>query len=264
MRKIYRKPHRIKRKKSIIHNRFFRLGILFFILAFLLFYSFTFFNFFQIKKIIILGETISEETAKEIKLTVEENINKKILSLFHTKSIFLANSSQLTKNILDDFPEIFSIKISKDFPDVLNISVDKREGVAVFSSGEQNFLIDKEGIIFDFALSEDLSLNITNNQKIGPFTLGEKVIKEDLLSQILKVQSKLQEDSDIFAAEFFLISEERINVKTSEGWEIYFNPKKDLDWQLTELNLVLERKIPKAKRGDLEYIDLRFSRVYYK
>ena len=61
-----------------------------------------------------------------------------------------------------------------------------------------------------------------------------------------------------------IVSEERLNVKTSEGWEIYFNTADDLDWQVQELALVLEKQITPEKRRNLEYIDLRFSRVYYK
>ena len=60
------------------------------------------------------------------------------------------------------------------------------------------------------------------------------------------------------------VSEKRLNTKTSEGWEIYFNLKGDLNWQITELGLVSEKQIPLEDRGELEYIDLRFSRVYYK
>ena len=65
-------------------------------------------------------------------------------------------------------------------------------------------------------------------------------------------------------AELFLISEERINIQTSDGWTVYFNPKGDISWQITELSLVLAKQIPPEKRGELDYIDLRFSRIYFK
>ena len=61
-----------------------------------------------------------------------------------------------------------------------------------------------------------------------------------------------------------LVSNSRFNAKTQEGWEIYFNPKENLDWQLTELALVLKQKIPPDERKNLEYIDLRFNKVYIK
>jgi len=59
--------------------------------------------------------------------------------------------------------------------------------------------------------------------------------------------------------EVSIISEERLNAKTSEGWEIYFNLEGDINWQLTKLGAVLEKEIPPEKRENLEYIDLRFG-----
>jgi len=55
-----------------------------------------------------------------------------------------------------------------------------------------------------------------------------------------------------------------LDAETTEGWTVRFNLKGDLDWQVTELRLALEKQISPEKRKSLEYIDLRFSRVYYK
>ncbi len=41
--------------------------------------------------------------------------------------------------------------------------------------------------------------------------------------------------------------------------DLNFDLKNSIDWQMTKLNLVLEKEIPPEKRGDLEYIDLRFG-----
>ncbi len=65
----------------------------------------------------------------------------------------------------------------------------------------------------------------------------------------------------VLVEEISVISEERINVKTSQGWEIYFNPKKDLEWQLRKLGADLDEFIPLEKRKDLEYIELRFGNL---
>jgi len=55
-----------------------------------------------------------------------------------------------------------------------------------------------------------------------------------------------------------------LDVKTAEGWEIYFNLEENLSWQLTQLYLLLERKISPEERRTLQYIDLRFNKIYYK
>jgi len=89
--------------------------------------------------------------------------------------------------------------------------------------------------------------------------LGNKVIEKEFLSSILDTESKLENNLKIPVEEVLVVSDERINLKTSEGWEIYLNPKGDVDWQLTKLSEVLEKEIPLEKRGNLQYIELRFG-----
>ena len=121
----FRKPHRIKRKKPILKNRFFWLGILIFVFVVSLSYFLFFSEIFQLEKIIVTGE---EKVSKEdIKLVVEEKIEKKIL-FFKTKSIFLVNISEIKKDILGGFPQIAEVEIKRSFPDALNIVVVERLG----------------------------------------------------------------------------------------------------------------------------------------
>ena len=50
---------------------------------------------------------------------------------------------------------------------------------------------------------------------------------------------------------------------TKEGWRILLDLKENMEWQQTKLQLVLEQKIPLEKRGELQYIDLRFGDQAY-
>jgi len=84
------------------------------------------------------------------------------------------------------------------------------------------------------------------------------MIERDYLEKILKIQKYLFEELKLGTKEFLVFSQ-RLNVKTDEDWEIYFDPRGDLNWQLTKLNSVLKEKIPPEKRKDLEYIELRFG-----
>ena len=78
------------------------------------------------------------------------------------------------------------------------------------------------------------------------------------LSKILTIRDKIKSDFKILLEEFIL-DEEKLTVLVEDNWEIYFDLEGDVDWQLTKLNAVLEEKIPKDRRGDLEYIELRFG-----
>ena len=89
--------------------------------------------------------------------------------------------------------------------------------------------------------------------------LGDRVLEKELISAILEIESKLENDLKIPIEEVLVVSDERINIKTSDGWEIYLNPKGDIEWQLTKLRVDLEEEIPQERRKDLEYIELRFG-----
>jgi len=258
-RRIYRKPHRYKRKKSILKSRFFWLGIFALIVAGGIFYSLFFLEVFQVKKMIVNGD--DKVSKEDIEFLAGQRLESKIL-FFKTKSIFAVDLGQIKKDILDHFPQIAEVKASRGFFDAVNIIVIERQALAVWC-GERCFLLDGEGIIFEEVIEAQPDLVLIKNES-GINELGEKVIEKELLSQVLEIKAQVEGNTGILVKEAFLASEERLNMKTAEGWEIYFNLKGDLGWQITELALVLEKQIPSEQRNKLEYIDLRFSRVYYK
>lgn len=257
----FRKPYRIKRKKSILRNRFFWLGILVLVIVGAFFYFLFFSETFQIKRIIITGE---EKVSKEgLKLLIEKKLENEIL-FFKTKSIFLINSNEIKNDILDNFPQIAEVEVSRGLPDALNIVAIERSGLAVWCQGDRCFLVDNGGVIFEESSPETDLPKILDRQDIDSFNLGEKVIEENILASIFDIKKQLKGNLKINIEEFIIPNLGRLNVKITEGWEVYFNLKEDIGWQLTKLNLVLEEEIPPEKRGDLEYIDLRFTRVFYK
>ena len=81
-----------------------------------------------------------------------------------------------------------------------------------------------------------------------------------MLSKILIIFSGL-ENLSIKTKEIIIVSDERINVTTIDDWDIYFDQKKDLDWQITKLKVNLEKNIPPERKGELEYIELRFGNL---
>ncbi len=255
--KTFRKPYRIKKQKSIISYRFFWLGILIFVILSSIFYFLFFSQTFQVEKIIVTGE---EKVAKEdLKLLVEKKLEKKIL-FFKTRNIFLVNLNEIKEDILNNFPQIAEVEISRGLPDALNIIAVERFGLAVWCQGEQCFLLDNEGVIFEEIFDIDpKAFQIKNLAQVSELKLGDKVIEKEKLNQVLDIKSKLRDNLKIPLTAVTTVSGDRFNVETSEGWEIYFNPEGDMEWQLTKLRAVLEEGILPENRKNLEYIELRFG-----
>jgi len=264
----YRKPHRIRRKRSPLRSRFFWITLLIIIFLGIAFYFAIFSKVFQIKEIIITGN--KKIQAQDLENLIREKINQRLL-FFSTKSIFLINSEKIVNSILEKFPQAEETALKRKLPATLIFEIQERTPVAIWcqarlsfpsenfgGQGEKCFFVDKFGIIFETGPENyDLVIKFQDETKDG--YLGEQIVKEEQIRSILEIQERLKTNLKIITKEFIIQNANRINVKTIEGWEIYFDLREDIDWQLTKLRLVLEKEIPAEKREKLEYIDLRFG-----
>ncbi len=260
--KKFRKPYRVKKRKSIFKNRFFWFSILILIVFGGIFYLICFYSFFQIKEIKISGN--QKVLTGDLENAIQSQIVRELIlggQKVSTKSIFLTNLGKLNEVILEKFPQISQINLTRRFPDILEAKIEERKPVAIFNHNDKYFFLDKEGIIFEKVLDVRDYLKIKSLNQNQYLNLGERAIKKELLSLILEIDSKLSEDFKIPLEEVLVISDERINAKTLEGWEIYFNPQKNIDWQLTKLKALLENYLLPENRANLEYIELRFGNL---
>lgn len=246
--KSYSKIHRYRKKRYMLKNRFFWLAslaltLVTFLVSFL-FFSGTF--LIEIEKVVVTGEQeVSEETIK---------------TLIPPQNIFLIDIQAIRMEILESFPQIAEVEISRGFPDSLNISVVERAPLTVWCQKDECFLLDDKGIIFKkTAVEAGDQRTLIRNLDDGEPNLGKRVIGEEELSKMLKVESLLESSLKIGVKEFMISSDDKLVALTEDGWEIYFSLTNDIDWQTTKLRAVLEEKIPQEDRRDLEYIDLRFG-----
>jgi len=234
----YRRSYRTRKKRSvfvIFKKKLFWL--IFFVLIVLsgLAYLFIFSSVFQIKNIAVLGT--EKTSAEKIRIIISNN----------AKNIFLADLKKINKMLLEKFPQIAKVDLDREFPSSLLAQIEERKPVAVLCNNEC-FFIDEQGVAFEKVYSIPSEMLLIKAQEIN----------QEQVNQILKIDAGLK----IPHEEILLVSEKRINIKTSEGWEIYFNPERDLEWQLTELSVLLKERIPLDKRRNIKYIDLRFDKVY--
>jgi len=274
--KLKRRRHQIRPKGSIIKKPLFWFSFLFLIVVSVALYFLIFFGEIQITDIKIFGN--EKVSVDELKSVVSDKINQKILWK-NSRSIFLARKSEIIKEVLNRFPEISEVKIEKDFPKTLILEIKEREPFAIFCSldtedSEKCFFLDKKGIIFENIVPDSFSsrgqnflekkLIIRFSESKKEFSLGQEVVEKELLDLILQIQGNLRDSLQIDIQEAVVSLPKRLDIKTSENWQIYFNLESDINLQITKLNLLLKEEITPEKRESLEYIDVRFSRAYYK
>lgn len=261
----YRKPYKIKKRKSFLHNKNFWFFSFFSMIFGGIIYFLIFSSFFQVQAIEISGlQKIPQENLQNI---IDKNIQKKIL-FFSLKNIFLADFGKISKEALNEFPQLETIKIKRRLPHVVTINAEEKKPTAILLFANRKFFIDKKGIIFEETKDDLSDLPILTIDGLSEkLNLGQEIIQEDRLAKIIFVNSKLKSDLAIdinnlenkLSYNFKIVSPEKLIVKTKEGWEFYLNIEGDIDWQITKLSVVLEEKIPPEKRRDLEYIELRFG-----
>ena len=259
------KLRQARKRKSILRNRFFWDFILFLTLGCLIFYFLFLSDIFKIKEIKIA--TSDEIPKKEILAFLEKELDTPFFHFLKKNTFFLINSKKIENEISNKYPEIKEVNLKKKFPKTLILEVEKRKAVGVWCGVENKcFLIDKKGTIFQTASASEEKDNLVLifSENYGIKELGEKIIPEEKMSQILKIKNILEKEMGINTEKFTLKTPERLNVKTTEGWEIYFDLSEDINLAFTKLRLLLEKEISLRARKNLEYIDLRFSKVYYK
>jgi len=260
-RRTYKKRHRVKKKKSILKSFYFWLIVFFVFVMSGLFCLSVFWEKIQIKEIRISGNQAVE--AEAIKKIVLENITWKLF-FRETKSILFIRKNKLKREILNFLPRIEDVKINRDFPDTLVIEIREREPYAVFCDREC-FLIDKNGVIFERGEGRSGDKPIIRLfEGSNDVSLGDTVIDKGFFDILSGIEKNLRDDFQINITGVATDGVKRLNIKTNEGWEAYFNLEGDVSLQVLKLKLLLKEEITPEDRKELEYIDLRFSRVYYK
>lgn len=221
-----------------------------------LIYLLLFSGFFRVEKINVEGG--SEQHNEDVYSLIQSDLNEKKYYFF-SNNILLINGESVREEVLESFPGLEDIKISKKYPDILNVNISERERAAKTCFQDKCFFIDKNGVIFELFLGKDFDLPlIEDNREKGRLSLGREVISPTLLAKILLFNERLK-DLNLQSKKIVIVSSERVNLEMEEGWEIYLNPAGDTDWQFTKLEVVIKNYLSAEERGKLDYIELRFG-----
>lgn len=251
------KHYKAKKRRPLFKNRKFWLlfGIIFIISGslYLIFFS----PAFKIKKITIIGQPNYAP-----KLKIESEIYKRIFDsrfFYLSSNIFLLKESFFKENILKDFLSLKDLKMKKRMPDTLVFEIIERKPISNYCAEKKCFLVDNEGYIFAESDRSLVSLEVEGGgKKIGDFCLdGDLWKKTQNIMEGLREQLKIQSSRiSVFPL--------KIEIETSQNWILIFSPQKEANWQLQELKIILEKQITEDKQDQIEYIDLRYDKVFYK
>lgn len=256
----YRKYKKIRKRKSflkrILQNRFFLSVFLVSSLFFGIFYLFVLSPVFSIQEIKIEGNlrfVLKEEIEEYIHAAIGNNFLK-------SKSLFCFSKRTLSQLLLKNFPAIYEIKIKRVLPHVLLVQIQERNPVALFCEEKRCFLMDKEGIIFHPATLKNL---VIFKKEKAEIQIGREMVDKQLLGKILTILNVLKNELAIETQEVFLAPLE-IKIQTKTGPILILTPQKNLEDQIEDLEVLVEKQIGKENLERIEYIDLRFDKIFYR
>lgn len=259
VRRTYKKPHRAKKKNPLWVKPVFWRSLILITGAGGAVWLICFSPALEVKEIEVAGtKRIDNGICAKM---IESEVAKKI-ALFNSKSILLFDTDQIKKDLLARFPQAQDIKIERQFPSKIIASVQERRETAIFAANNGYYLVDNDGIAFEQTPPRTDLLEISGQDRA--VEIGQNAIDKNTLGVILRIKGEIDSTADIAVVSAAIVANERINLLTKEGWYIYFNPLKDVDSQLEKLKAVASDELFGQKRNNLEYIDIRFTRVYLK
>lgn len=146
-------------------------------------------------------------------------------------------------------------------PQTLILNITERKPLGVFcNASDQCFSIDYNGVIFESVATVSGDATIVRQAfSDSQVFIGEQVIEQNIINAIFKIQKSLKDNFQIGLKEVSVASPLRLNIKTNENWQIYFDlsPEADINSQIIKLNILLNGGISATDRKSLRYIDLR-------
>lgn len=259
----------VKKNNFTIEKFVYWVALLFFlgVTIYVLFLS----HFLSITNIKIAGtEKIDSEAVER---AVSASLTGNYLNILPKNNIILLKKDRIGRILMDNFKLIEKLEIKKYFPDTLTISIKEKNPMLILSSGGQEYVIDDLGVAYEKADFESdflrenklLTLEDGGRRKIST---KEETLSPDYIKFILDVKDRLKSYLDIGTSQTVKtsnIASGDITMETDDGWKINLNAEVGADKEVEMLKVVLDNKIEKEKRGELEYVDLRINnKVYYK
>lgn len=247
---------RKKKRKPFYKRKFFWFSILSVLSFFGLVYLFLFSPVFEIRQIKTQGCNFLD--CSQLERGIERQ--SKFL-FFKTDNIFLFNRKEAQKILLQSFLAIEKVTIKRKLPDKFLIEITERKPKAAFCFESGCFLVDKTG--FAFRMSDD-SLGLASICSGREAQLGKTLVSTPVLNVILEIEQELSNKTAL-KTKCYHILEDKIEVTLRDyNFSLYFSKDKDISLQIADLELLLEDQFSEEEFGNLEYIDLRFDKIFLK
>ena len=259
----------VQSNRKISRVTFYVLAALFAgVSLYILFYS----PQMQINVITVTGT--QQLSSQEIQQKVSESLQGRYLKFIPKNNFLFIFPSEIENLIKNDYKKVRSVSVQKKFPDSMSIDIDERKSLLVWCKDDSDcFLLDENGIAYSAADFNSPDLVQNNLLKVtdtggADVAIGDKVIDPQYEQYLLAVGGGLGSLGIVIDGDQIITPSrmaQEIQVKTTQGYDIYFSTQFSLDSAIKTLAVVLKKQIPPDQLVNLAYIDLRSeNKAFYK
>ncbi|MBP9770912.1 FtsQ-type POTRA domain-containing protein [Candidatus Gracilibacteria bacterium] len=244
-----------KRRNTSIFGRLKKLFTLLSVIGVIAFFTYILFfsSVFNIKEIAVSNKNFENQAiSDQIQESLKANIGR---------NIFMINMIELENKVLNIFPELEKIKISKNFPH--SLSIEFSEFPLVANIVNESNVVKKSYIInsIGFSIKENLEdpklpyIKIKTDEPINP---KEAVIEKSKLNYILDAKTYFEDKfgMKIVGTQYKPIARE-VRFYTEKGFHIWLDIQKPFEDQFKKLKKAIVKL--DIYKENLEYIDLRIA-----
>lgn len=175
----------------------------------------------------------------------------KILENYRGQNIFLVNEKELVERLKSKDIKIKEVKVLREFPGKILVNIEKRQALAAISSGNNFFLVDKEGLVFgeEQQVSGIPILNLgLQNIGIGSRIDGEK-------SSVLLILDSLKGKEEVQSV---TVMEGEIQMRLRGETLVLFSATSEVNTKINALQMILTRFRIEGRKPSK--IDLKFEK----
>lgn len=193
--------------------------------------------------------------------------------LFFPKSnFFLLSSEGIENKLRQEFSQLSEVNVSKKFPNKLTVKLKERVLWGIYCQADNSpggaagrcFYLDERGVAYeDVSGYEGLLLPVISSGRA--VVQGERAVESETLEFFKQARESLAAvNADLLSLTFATSTPADVRLSLAESWYVAASVAQPIQEWFEVLKTLLEKDIGE-RRGDLEYVDLRFGRkVFYK
>jgi len=222
-------------------------------------------NFFSVKKAVLVGN--NKIKSEDIENILKDTISGNRFGVFSASNIMLLNDGKIKNKIMEELPLIDKIEIKRMLPNTLKLNISERDPFAVWETGGKKYLVDSKGkVCYEIKDNTNMDLPIIYDKQNKSVEIKGEATFPQQINIIRNILESLKDKTNLEVESVSLPNSLgfEVDVKTKDGFIIYFNTERSVDSQIRDLKSVLDKQVADQK-SSLQYVDLRVENwVYYK